>query len=49
MSGTDRIRLTITWSKDTELALRSHLGTLGRKKGAISNFVEDAAKWRSST
>lgn len=42
-SGT---RLTITWSKDTDLALRSHLGSQGLKKGAISAFIEDAVKWR---
>ncbi len=35
-------RLTIVWSKDTDLALRSHLGA----QGALSKFVEDAVKWR---
>jgi hypothetical protein len=39
-------RLTIVWSKDTDLALRSHLGAQGSKKGALSKFVEDAVKWR---
>jgi len=39
-------RLTIVWSKDTDLALRSHLGMRGLKKGALSKFVEDAVKWR---
>jgi hypothetical protein len=39
-------RLTITWSKDTDLALRSYLGAQGLKKGALSNFIEDAVKWR---
>ena len=39
-------RLTINWSKDTDLALRSHLGSQGLKKGAISQFIEDAVKWR---
>jgi hypothetical protein len=34
------------WSKDTDLALRSHLGAQGLKKGALSKFVEDAVKWR---
>lgn len=38
-------RLTISWSKDTDLALRSHLGSRGLKKGAISEFIEDAVKW----
>ena len=39
-------RLTISWSKDTDLALRSYLGSQGLKKGAISQFIEDAVKWR---
>ncbi len=39
-------RLTISWSKDTDLALRSHLGSQGLKKGALSKFVEEAVKWR---
>ena len=39
-------RLTITWSKDTDLALRTHLGVQGLKKGALSKFIEDAVKWR---
>lgn len=39
-------RVTITWSKDTDLALRSYLGARGLKKGALSKFIEDAVKWR---
>ena len=39
-------RLTISWSKDTDLALRSHLGSQGLKKGYLSQFIEDAVKWR---
>ncbi len=39
-------RLTISWSKDTDLALRAHLGSQGLKKGALSQFIEDAVKWR---
>jgi hypothetical protein len=39
-------RLTITWSKDTDLALRSYLGSQGLKKGALSKFIEEAVKWR---
>ena len=39
-------RLTISWSKNTDLALRSHLGSQGLKKGALSKFIEDAVKWR---
>ena len=39
-------RLTISWSKDTDLALRSHLGSQGLKKGSLSRFIEDAVRWR---
>jgi Ribbon-helix-helix domain len=46
MSDPGITRLTITWSKDTDLALRSYLGAQGLKKGALSNFIEDAVKWR---
>lgn len=46
MPETEVTRLTIVWSKDTDLALRSHLGARGLKKGALSRFVEDAVKWR---
>jgi hypothetical protein len=46
MPTTSGTRLTISWSKDTDLALRSHLGSQGLKKGAISAFIEDAVKWR---
>lgn len=35
-------RLTITWSKQADLALRSYLGAQGMKKGDISKFVEEA-------
>ena len=46
MPETSVTRLTISWSKDTDLALRSHLGSQGLKKGALSQFIEDAVKWR---
>jgi len=46
MPETKITRLTITWSKDTDLALRSYLGAQGLKKGALSKFIEDAVKWR---
>ena len=39
-------RLTITWSKDADFALRSFLGAQGMKKGDISKFVEEAVRWR---
>ncbi len=39
-------RLTISWSKQADLALRTHLGALGMKKGDISKFIEEAVCWR---
>jgi hypothetical protein len=46
MSDPENTRLTIIWSKETDLALRSFLGSQGLKKGALSKFIEDAVKWR---
>src|SRR5580658_10328007 len=46
MSTSDLTRLTITWTKETDLALRSYLGSQGLKKGALSEFIEDAVRWR---
>jgi len=46
MTDPENTRLTITWSKETDLALRIFLGAQGLKKGAISQFIEDAVKWR---
>jgi len=46
MSDPALTRLTLTWSKETDLALRSFLGAQGLKKGALSKFIEDAVKWR---
>jgi hypothetical protein len=39
-------RLTITWSKETDLILRSFIGAHGLKKGALSKFIEEAVRWR---
>lgn len=39
-------RVTITWSRQVDLALRSYLGAQGMKKGAISKFIEEAVRWR---
>jgi Ribbon-helix-helix domain len=39
-------RLTITWSKEVDLALRAYLGAQGMKKGDISKFIEEAVRWR---
>jgi hypothetical protein len=46
MPTSDLTRLTITWTKETDLALRSYLGSQGLKKGALSQFIEDAVRWR---
>ena len=46
MATTEATRLTISWSRDTDLALRSYLGARGEKKGALSAFIEDAVRWR---
>jgi ribbon-helix-helix protein len=43
---TNTTRLTITWSKEADLALRSYLGAQGMKKGDLSKFIEEAVRWR---
>ncbi len=42
----DAIRWTIKVSKETDLSLRTFLGSQGMKKGDISKLVEDAIQWR---
>ena len=42
----EAIRWTIKVSKETDLSLRTFLGAQGMKKGDLSNFVEDAVRWR---
>ena len=46
MTDSDSVRWTITVSKQTDLALRSYLGSRGMKKGDLSKFVEEAVRWR---
>ncbi len=46
MTDSNITRLTITWSKETDLALRSFLGAQGMKKGDLSKFIEEAVRWR---
>jgi len=46
MSEPETTRLTITWSKQADLALRAYLGAQGMKKGDISKFIEEAVRWR---
>jgi hypothetical protein len=42
----DSSRLTITWSKEADHALRTFLGSQGMKKGDLSKFIEEAVRWR---
>jgi hypothetical protein len=45
-SEPETTRLTITWSKETDRALRTFLGSHGMKKGDLSRFIEEAVRWR---
>jgi hypothetical protein len=40
------VRWSLKISKDTDLSLRTYLGTQGMKKGDLSKFVEDAVNRR---
>jgi hypothetical protein len=40
------VRWNIKVSKETDLSLRTYLGTQGMKKGDLSKFIEDAVRWR---
>jgi Ribbon-helix-helix domain len=42
----DTTRWTVSVSKDTDIAVRSHLAQRGMKKGDLSKFIEEAVKWR---
>ncbi|MGH9689227.1 MAG: ribbon-helix-helix domain-containing protein [Candidatus Acidiferrales bacterium] len=42
----EAIRWTIKVSKETDLTLRTYLGSHGMKKGDLSKFVEEAVRWR---
>jgi len=46
VSEPETTRLTITWSKQVDFALRSYLGAQGMRKGDLSKFVEEAVRWR---
>jgi len=46
MASTDNVRLTVTFSRETDLALRTHLGALGMRKGDLSKFIEEAVRGR---
>jgi hypothetical protein len=40
------VRWNIKVSKETDLALRTFLGSQGSKKGDLSKFIEEAVRWR---
>lgn len=42
----DAARWNLKVSKDTDLTLRTFLGSMGMKKGDLSKFVEEAVRWR---
>ena len=41
----EAVRWNIKVSKETDLTLRTFLGSQGMKKGDLSKFVEDAVRW----
>jgi Ribbon-helix-helix domain len=45
-SQSETTRLTITWSKKVDHALRTFLRSQGMKKGDLSKFIEEAVRWR---
>src|ERR1035441_6499260 len=46
VSEPETTRLTITWSREADHALRTFLGSQGMKKGDLSKFIEEAVRWR---
>jgi hypothetical protein len=42
----EALRWNIKVSKETDLALRTYLGSQGMKKGDLSKFIEEAVRWR---
>jgi hypothetical protein len=46
MANEETTRLTVTFSRETDLALRAYLGAQGMRKGDLSKFIEDAVRWR---
>jgi hypothetical protein len=40
------IRWTVIVSRDTDMAVRTHLAQRGMKKGDLSRFIEDAVRRR---
>ena len=46
MPSEGSIRLSVTVSRETDLALRAYLGAQGLRKGDLSKFIEEAVRWR---
>jgi hypothetical protein len=46
MPNEETARLTVTLSRETDLALRAFLGAQGMRRGDLSRFIEDAVRWR---
>jgi hypothetical protein len=42
----EAVRWNLKVSKDTDLILRTFLGSQGAKKGDLSKFIEEAVRWR---
>jgi hypothetical protein len=40
------VRWNIKVSKETDLTLRTFLGSQGMRKGDLSKFIEEAVRWR---
>jgi hypothetical protein len=40
------VRWNIKVSQETDLTLRTYLGSQGGKKGDLSKFIEEAVRWR---
>ncbi len=46
MAIEDNTKLTVTVSRETDMALRAYLGAQGMRKGDLSKFIEEAIRWR---
>jgi hypothetical protein len=42
----EAVRWSLKVSKETDLDLRTFLGSHGMKKGDLSKFIEEAVRWR---
>ena len=42
----EAVRWNIKVSRDTDLTLRTYLGSQGAKKGDLTKFIEEAVRWR---